>query len=115
MSNDIQDNDNRTYEGHDQAEPQPAPERGEPHARLDLRFENQGITLDVTTPEDPGNPAIHFARWIGANLNALVMLARQDYHLQAQIAGMQTPPQEPPSRIEAGTPRLVSASGGPLQ
>jgi hypothetical protein len=112
-----------TYQlaGDDEAPADPNP----PHAFIALRLENQGMTIEVRNNVSTMTEPLHFANWIGQNLDALVLLARQDWHLrnemnrlllqqQAQELQQQAEGGEQPA-IETGRPRLVSANGGPLQ
>lgn len=75
-----------------------------PNAQVNVSFGGSGLEIEVVTTGDESNPAIHFAQWIGKNVQALVMLAERDYYNMMEREAKKEP-----------ALRLVGLDGGALQ
>lgn len=83
-------------------------------ARVDLRNENSAIAFEITSADNPlVNPAVHFAHWLGRNLSALVLLAREDWAMQRN--SIPKPPQSEDAAgeglVDTRTPRIIGPNG----
>lgn len=85
----------------EQKEPQ---ETTEADATVAIKATNKGLDVTVIAPDQPGHPAVHFAQWLGRNMQPLLMMAEQDYQRQEAAK----PPERPALQ-------LVSPNGGMVQ
>lgn len=93
----------------------------QPHAdaSIDLRMDRGALQINIAGPEDQmANEAVHFAHWIGRNLQALTAMAKQDFQLR-QLASAQSEALSEPAAnerlvVEAGGARLLGPDGRPV-
>ena len=93
----------------DEREQAPASVEKQPvDANIAITFGENGMQLAVTVGTNHKNPAVHFAQWVGENVQALVLLAEPGYHamMEAEAAG---------SVGSAPGLVLVDSMGGKLQ
>lgn len=88
---------------------QPEQEEPAPDALIELRHTGAGIDIAVHAADNPMNPAIHFANWLGRNLQPLLMLAREDYNAAVDRR------KAAKRLMEVPAVRLVGPDGSPLQ
>lgn len=85
-----------------------------PDAVIELRHTGEGIDVAVHAVDNQMNPAIHFANWLGRNLQPLLALAREDYNHKVDQA-KEARRKAATTLLTPSTPRLVGPDGGPLQ
>lgn len=95
-----------------------------PEATINISWIGTGFKLDFTHGADLTHPSAFFADWFKRNADPLTGIAASEFHvyreklaqelahasqeLQRQAEG------DVPKLVESATPRLVSATGGPL-
>lgn len=105
---------------HTDAGTAPQPEAPQADASIDLRMEGGQLLINIASPDHHSNEAVHFAHWIGRNLQALQQLAMQDLlaqqriHDQARAIADLTKPEEGRPVIELPVRALRGPDGGRL-
>jgi len=97
-------------EQNETATPAEQPEPAPIEAQINLRDTGQGIDIEVrgASTAGPMNRAVHFANWIGANMEALVALSQGDYNHKVQQ-------HKAARRVLSAVPRIAGPDGSPLQ
>ncbi len=80
-----------------------------PEASVELRMTPQGIDLQVYSDGNQANRCVHFAHWIGQNIEALMKLSVADY--ERVLSDRKREQKEAKALLEAPAPGLIGPDG----